>query len=287
LSFNYGKIAHRLAVRKAKTFLLPIIVVITGVYLAVCIAAFVMQRQLIYHPYREILMTPVAIGLQYEELRLHSPDGVEFVVWFIPSESSAVNIVYFHGNAENISNSFDLYKLLHELGVNVYAFEYRGYANCTGTPSEDGISTDLKTFSKYLTDSLPAGAKTVALGRSLGGAVAAKFATLYPIDGIIFESTFNRMADVGRKAFPYLPISFLLSERYDTEEIMRSLNKPVLVIHSPDDEVIPFELGRKLFNVATGEKLFVEIKGSHNSGFELSEGILRTAYRDFVDRFRK
>ncbi|MCX6830865.1 MAG: alpha/beta hydrolase, partial [candidate division Zixibacteria bacterium] len=105
--------------------------------------------------------------------------------------------------------------------------------------------------------------------------------------GIILESTFNRMVDVGRKAFPYLPISFLLRERYDSEEIIRSLDKPVLVIHSPDDEVIPFELGRRLYGAAIGEKSFVEIKGSHNSGLEISEEALRIAYRDFFDKFSK
>ena len=267
--------------------MLPVIVMVAAVYLVVCIAAFLMQRQLIYHPYRQILTTPVAIGLEYHELTLQSPDGVDFVVWCIPAESSLVNVVYFHGNAENISNSTGTYKLLHELGANVYAFEYRGYANCTGTPSECGITADLKTFSDYLANSLPPDAKTVALGRSIGGAVAVKFATLYPVDGIILESTFNRMVDVGRKAFPYLPISFLLRERYDSQEIIRSLNKPVLVIHSPDDEVIPFELGKRLFDVAIGEKSFVEIRGSHNSGFEISEETLRIAYRDFFSKFRK
>jgi uncharacterized protein len=274
-------------VRKVRTFLLPVIVVIAGVYLVVCVAAFVMQRQLVYHPYRQILMTPAKVGLEYHELRLSSPDGIQFVVWLIPAESSQVNVVYFHGNAENISNSIEVYQLLHELGVNVYAFEYRGYANCTGKPSEGGIAIDLKTFSHYLDDSLPSDAITVALGRSLGGAVAAKFATLYPVDGIIFESTFNRMVDVGRKALPYLPITLLLRERYDSEEIIRSYKRPVLVIHSRDDEVIPFELGRRLFDAAIGEKLFVETKGSHNSGFESSKEILRAAYGDFLTRFRE
>jgi uncharacterized protein len=274
-------------VRKAKAFVLPVIVIVGGVYVVICIAAFVMQRQLIYHPYRQILTTPTAIGLEYRELRLKSPDGVEFVVWSIPADTSHINVIYFHGNAENISNSISTYKLLHELGSNVYAFEYRGYASCTGTPSESGIATDLKTFSEYLADSLPPNAKTVAMGRSLGGAVAAKFAKLYSVDGLILESTFNRMVDVGRKAFPYLPISLLLRERYDSEEIIRSFDKPVLVIHSPNDEVIPFELGKRLFDVAIGEKLFVEIRGSHNSGFEISEETLRIAYRDFFSKFRK
>jgi fermentation-respiration switch protein FrsA (DUF1100 family) len=273
-------------VRKVKSFLLPVIAIVAGVYLVVCVAAFLMQRQLIYHPFRQILTTPEAFGLRYHELMLQSPDGVKFAVWSIPAESSLVNVVYFHGNAENISNSIGTYKMLHELGANVYAFEYRGYANSGGTPSEDGITVDLRTFSEYLANSLPQNAKTVALGRSLGGAFAAKFATLYPVDGIIFESTFNRMIDVGRKAFPYLPLSLLLRERHNSEEIVRTLNKPVLVIHSQDDEVIPLELGRRLFDAAIGEKSFIDIEGSHNSGVEVSEETLRVAYRDFLNSLR-
>jgi len=265
---------------------LLVISVIAGVYVLVCIAAFVMQRQLIYHPFRQILATPEAVGLKFHEIKLKSPDGVEFMVWFIPAESSVVSAVYFHGNAENVSNSIDRYQMLHDLGVNVYAFEYRGYAGSMGTPSEDAIAQDLTTFSEYLTESLPAGAKIILLGRSLGGGVAAIFATIHAVDGIIFESTFNRMVDVGRKAFPYLPISLLLRERYDSEAIVRSLNTPVLVVHSRDDEVIPFELGRKLFDAAAGEKSFAEIEGSHNGGYEISEPILRKAYRDFLNKFR-
>ena len=211
--------------------MLPVIVIIAGVYLVVCIAAFVMQRQLIYHPYRQILTTPAAIGLEYHELKLQSPDGVKFVVWSIPAESSTVKVVYFHGNAENISNAVEHTNYC----MNLVSMSMP--SNIVAMPAarehrQKAIETDVSRFRNIPASVLPGDAKIVAMGRSLGGAVAAKFAVAYPVDGIILESTFNRMVDVGRRAFPYLPISLLLRERYDSEEIVRSFAKPVLISQS-------------------------------------------------------
>lgn len=261
-----------------------VIAIIAGVYLVVCAAAFLMQRQLIYFPTRHIVTTPAKAGLQYEELVMTSPDGVKFIVWHMPADSARIIVIYFHGNAENISNPIDTYLQLHELGASIFAFEYRGYANCTGSPSEEGIAIDLQTFADYLKRSLPDDAKVVVLGRSLGGAVAAKFSAIADVDGAIYESTFNKMIDVAKSAFPYLPISLLLRERYDSEEAISVFTKPVLVIHSPEDEVIPFESGRRLYDVIKSEKTFVEIKGSHNGGVLESADILRTAYGDFFEK---
>lgn len=262
-----------------------IIAIIAGVYIVVCILAYLMQRQLIYFPNRHIATTPAALGLQFEEITRESADGVKFIVWFIPAESAGLSVVYFHGNAENLSNPVGTYKLLHDLGVSVYAFEYRGYATCTGSPSEEGITLDLQTFGKYLAEQRPDDT-VVAFGRSLGGAVAVKFATLARVDGLILESTFNRMSDVARSAFPYLPISLLLREKYQSEDVVKGFTGPVLCLHSPDDEVIPFRLGKKLFDSIKSEKTFIEISGSHNSSVEESEPILRTAYAQFFLRMR-
>jgi uncharacterized protein len=264
--------------------LLPIFVIIAAVYVIICATAFFLQNQLIYHPYKPIAVNPKMAGLEFREQFLESPDGVKFAIWEIPADSAKISVVYFYGNAENISNSIETYRQLHELGANVYAFEYRGYGNSLGKPSEKGISTDLQTFSEYLSKSLAHRTKVVAMGRSLGGAFAVKFAELYPVDGLILLSTFNRMSDVARSAFPYLPISLLLREQYDSEEIIRKFDKPLLSAHSLDDEVIPYALGRKLFDAAIGEKTFLEIQGSHNSCIDVSAETLRFAYRDLFNR---
>jgi uncharacterized protein len=258
-----------------------VLVVIVSVYALVCIGAYLMQRQLIYFPQKHVSATPTAIGLKYDELSFTSPDGVKFIVWFVPAESSKISVVYFHGNAENLSHPLSTYKLLHELGASVYAFEYRGYANCSGSPSVQGIASDLTTFGDYLAKTVPDGTKVVVLGRSLGGALAVKLLSRTRVDGAILESTFNRMSDVAQTAFPYLPIALLLREQYNSEAEIKSFAKPVLVIHSPDDEVIPYALGKRLYESIQGEKSFVEIRGSHNGGVEESQEILRQAYADF------
>jgi uncharacterized protein len=269
-----------------RKLLTSIILIIAGVYLVVCAAAFLLQRQLIYHPFKHILATPSAVGLAYRETKLTSPDGVEFIVWEVPADSAKLSVVYFHGNAENVSNNISLYQMLHGLGVTVFAVEYRGYASCTGTPSEDGITTDLRTFADYLRKALGPEGNVVVMGRSLGGAVAVKFADIYSVKGLILESTFNRMDAVAKQAFPYLPIFLLLREHYNSEEIVARMDKPVLVIHSREDEVIPFQLGMKLYDAAMGDKSFVEITDSHNAGLQTCAPILRKAYGAFLDRFR-
>lgn len=263
------------------------LIVIVGCYLLICILAFAMQRQLIYHPFRTIVAAPDQFGMKYREFMLRSPDGVEFRIWEISADSSRTYVVHFHGNAENISSCLDTYKTLHEMGVNIYAVEYRGYGKSTGTPSENGINSDVATMANYLREALHGkAAVVVGMGRSLGGAVAVKFAGVYPVKGVILESTFNCMTDVAAKAFPLLPVSVLLREKYDSQTIIKTLDCAALVFHSREDEVVPYELGQRLYDAIPGEKEFVEIFGSHNSAYHASDVIVRGAYREFFDRLR-
>jgi hypothetical protein len=267
--------------------LITVLVFIVGCYLVICAAAFLLQRQLIYHPFLTIVATPQDYGLEYHQLRLQSDAGVEFDIWQIPAGTSRISVVHFHGNADNISTNLDTYKTLHELGINVYAVEYRGYGKSTGKPSEKGITADVAVFAAYLRSVLDTNSSVViAMGRSLGGAVAVKFARVYPVRGLILESTFSCMSDVASQAFPFLPVSVILREQYNSEAIVRELQVPVLVFHSREDEVVPFQTGEKLFSAVPGPKRFVEIHGSHNSGYQTSEEILRQSYAEFFEQFQ-
>ncbi len=120
------------------------------------------------------------------------------------------------------------------------------------------------------------------MGRSLGGAVALKLANHLPLSGLILESTFNSMSDIARRKFPYLPVSLILTEKFDSEAILRHLNIPILVIHSPHDEVVPIELAEKLYAAAPGPKNFLRIEGGHNSGVNISSDQRRAAYAEFL-----
>lgn len=231
--------------------------------------------------------TPVEAGMPFDPLKLVSSDSVHFTVWRIPNLESQSAVVCFHGNADNISANIDLYLTWYNLGATVIACEYRGYLDSEGEPSEDAIERDLTV----LADTMKLWysgkkVKVIAFGRSLGGAVAAKFALKYPVDGLILESTFSAMHDVAQLQFPFLPTKLLLQEQYDSESILHQLEIPVLVIHSPSDEIIPFHLGRKLYNAANEPKEFVEIQGGHNAGINMSRDQIESAYRDFLKKIR-
>ncbi len=272
---------------RPKRTLLTAFLTLAAAYLAICTAAFFLQRKIIYHPNRTVFGTPAEAGLPFEAHKLVSSDSVRFSVWRIPQTSTQSVVVCFHGNADNISANIDLYRTWYNLGATVIACEYRGYLDSEGEPSEEAIGRDLAVLADTM-KSWYGGSKVkvVAMGRSLGGAAAAKFATLYPVDGIILESTFSRMHDVAHLQFPFLPIKLLLREQYDSESIVHKLTIPLLVIHSPSDEVIPFHLGRKLYNAANEPKAFVEIQGGHNAGMDVSRTELESAYREFLTKVR-
>ena len=270
---------------RSKRALLTAVITLVAAYLLICLAAFLLQRKLIYHPNRDVVATPNAIGLEYQEFALMAPDSATFKVWRITRPAPRVVVICFHGNADNISRNLDLYRTWYNLGAEIIAFEYRGYLDTAGEPSESGINLDLAVLAESLKTWYPdSTTKIIAMGRSLGGAVAAKLADIYPVDGIILESTFSTMADVARERFPFLPAKLLLRERYDSESIVHRLSIPLLVIHSTTDEVIPFHLGRKLYNAANEPKQFLEIQGGHNSGVEISQSVLESAYGDFLNR---
>ncbi len=225
--------------------------------------------------------------MPFEAYKFASSDSVRFTVWRIPNTETQMVVVCFHGNADNISANTDLYLTWYNLGASVIAFEYRGYLDSEGEPSEEAIERDLAV----LADTMRAWyrgkeIKVVAMGRSLGGAVAAKFATKYQVDGLILESTFSAMHDIAHLQFPFLPTKLLLREQFDSESILRELHTPVMVIHSPSDEIVPFHLGRKLYNAANEPKEFIEIQGGHNAGVNVSRSQIEAAYRNFLKKIR-
>lgn len=246
----------------------------------------------IYFPEREIISTPAAYGLIYEELTLTTKDKKKINAWFIPSSSSAPVIVFCHGNAGNISHRMDKIRIFNSLGLGVLIFDYRGYGKSTGRPSEKGTYLDAEAAYQYLASARVKNRTSMAggilfYGESLGCAVAAELALRHEAAGLILESPFTSITDMGTRLFPWLPVRFMVTNKYDSLAKISSINCPLLILHSPDDEIVPFEMGRRLFEAAPGPKEFVEMSGSHNDGFlstgkEYIEGI-----KSFIDKWCK
>jgi len=248
-----------------------ILAIILILYLGLALLLFLFQNNLIYFPTRAIATTPAAIGLAYEEVRFRAEDGVELAGWFVPAPNAASTLLFFHGNAGNISHRLASIELFHRLGLNVFIFDYRGYGQSQGSPTEIGTYRDAAAAWRYLVEDkqIPPG-RIIFFGRSLGGSVAAWLAERHPPQALILESTFTSIPDMAARQFPFIPVRLLARARYDTLARIPNITAPVLIIHSPADEIIPYSHSRRLFEAARQPKAFLELSGSHNEGFLLT-----------------
>lgn len=245
-----------------------IAITIAGAYLIFSVFLFVFQASYVYYPERALLADPGSIGLGFENINFETADGVRLSGWFIPSDTARAVILFCHGNAGNISDRLDSIRIFHQLELDVFIFDYRGYGESKGKPSEQGTYEDAEAAWRYLVEIRKADpGRIIVFGRSLGGAVASWLAHKHTPSMLILESSFTSIKDIAATLYPYLPVRWLLRFEYNTAEYLRRVDCPVLVIHSPNDEIMPFSHGRRLFEVAKEPKSFLEISGTHNEGF--------------------
>jgi hypothetical protein len=172
--------------------------------------------------------------------------------------------------------------MFHDLGLSVFIIDYRGYGRSGGSVDEAGTYMDARAARRYLVENRNVAPQSIVyFGRSLGGAVAVELATEHAPKALILESCFPSLADVGARAYPLLPVRRLLTIRYDSTQRISRVTCPTLVIHSRDDEIVPFELGRRLFDLAVGPKTMLEIRGDHNAGFIESGSTYTEGLSDF------
>lgn len=254
-------------------------------YSLVVLYVFLLQDRMVYYPMKQMTGTPADAGLHYRELGLVTPDGVGLSAWFIGNDRTRDVVLFCHGNAGNISHRLESLTIFHNLGLNILIFDYRGYGKSGGKPSEQGTYLDAETAWRFLveTEKIPP-ERILLFGRSLGGAVAAHLASKFKAGALILESTFTSIPDVGANAYPFLPVRLLSKYRYDTLGLLPRINMPVLVVHSPDDEIIPFIHGKTLFEAAKDPKQFLKISGGHNVGFSDSGTIYTDGLNEFLSR---
>lgn len=262
------------------------IAIIITFYLLLTLLLFLFQTRFIYFPSRAIETTPAAIDLPYEPIRFQAEDGVELTGWFIPAPGAKNTLLFCHGNAGNISHRLIPIQLFHRLGLNIFIFDYRGYGQSQGVLGEAGTYRDAAAAWRYLVEdrAIPPD-QIIFYGHSLGGAVAAWLAQHYPSRALILESTFTSIPDMAARQFPFIPTRLLVRVHYNTLARMPHLKTPVLIIHSPADEIIPYSHSRRLFEAAPDPKAFLELTGSHNEGFLMTGQLYETSLAAFIDKY--
>lgn len=264
--------------------LLILLVAVFGYTLFLVFLYFYQDRMLFLPniPSRAVERVPSAVGLDYEVVDLVTSDNVRLDGWFVPAPENRGVILFCHGNAGNISHRFDSLILFHRLGFSTLIFDYRGYGRSQGRPSEAGTYLDVEAAWQYLMRkrSYPP-SRIVLFGRSLGAAVAVHQAVQHPPAALIVESSFTSVPDIAAELYPFLPVRWLSRLDYNVQEQLLKVSCPVLVVHSRDDEIIPFSHGLALYAAASEPKRFLEIGGGHNDGFLLAG----QAYTQELDAF--
>jgi uncharacterized protein len=255
-----------------KRMLSSLIFILVAVWICLCMLLYVFQSNFIYFPSQQLSLSPEDINLKFENVSLITEDKVSIHGWYIPHPDSKQTLLFLHGNAGNISHRLDSLNIFHQLGLSILIIDYRGYGQSEGKTTEAGTYQDAETAWNYLiNDRHLSGEDIIIFGRSLGGGVASWLAQKHLPAALILESTFTSISDMAALIYPYLPVKWMSRIHYASIERIDKIHCPILFIHSPDDELVPYHLGQKLYQRAEHPKSFMNIGGGHNDGFMSSQ----------------
>lgn len=253
-----------------------------ALYALVVFVAWFFQDRLVWYPGPPPTLTPAAISAPFEDLQIATRDGATVHAWHVRAEHPRGAVLICHGNAGNIEGRLPLAQAFRLLGYDVLLFDYRQYGGSRGTLSEEGTYLDAEAALDHLAARGFEPRRTAIYGESMGGAVAVELARRRPAAALIVEDTFTALPDVGAEVYPWLPVRWITRTRYDSLAKVAALRVPFLVIHSPEDQLVPFRHGQRLFDAHPGPKSFLETSGGHNGGgfLQRAEWVERVA--DFL-----
>lgn len=237
----------------------------------------------IFFPMKEMKCFPSDLGLDYEDLYLQTSDKVKLNAWFLPCKNAPYTLIFCHGNAGNIGHRLEKLKFFHGLGLNVLIFDYRGYGHSSGSASEQGIYRDAQAAYEYLLSRKVPPERIISYGESIGGAVAVDLASKNKIGALVVADTMTSSKEMVKELFIIIPY-WVFSSRFDSLSKIPKITVPKLMVHSINDEIVPYSLGRRLYEAAPEPKEFLKIRGGHNSCFFESKGIIHDRMSDFLKR---
>jgi uncharacterized protein len=260
-----------------------LIIVAVGLFLFARYA----ERTSIFFPDKELKVRPETLGLDFDDVHFKTTDGVKLHGWFLRSRPpSATVVLYLHGNAGNIGDRLAKISLLLQMGLNVFLFDYRGYGLSEGSPSEKGLYLDALAAYDLLAQRSGVDARRIVVyGASLGGVPAAELCAKRSPAAVLIDSSFPSAAAMARRMYPFIP-SFLVSVKMDSAQKLARSQVPKLFLHSPEDEMIPYSLGRDLFAAAADPKEFLDTHGQHNDNYIESRDLWYNGIREFLARYQ-
>jgi len=237
---------------KSSSIFFNIFLVVLLIYFFVVIFLFFYQRKLLYHPGENNYLDDASLDHKIE--KIYIPSDQKLVAWYFKKDPKYKTLLFFQGNAGKIDNR--IYKLneFSKLNINYLIFAYRGFSGNEGKPSEIGLYKDARAVKYWLNLNNVQDNEIILYGESLGSAIAVDLAKEFDFSGIILESPFTSMQKLAKIYYPYLPIRLLLKDKYKTDKKIPNVNSPILIMHGKKDKIVPFFMGKKMFNLAKSPK---------------------------------
>jgi uncharacterized protein len=250
----------------------------------VSVTPHALERFFVYYPSVAVESSPSRVGLQYQDIFLVTEDNVRLHGWFVPHPESRHTLLVFHGNAGNVGHRVPWIKMLHEAAGHVLMIDYRGYGKSEGQPFEEGLYRDARAAYEWWTrERSGSGENLVLFGESIGGSVAVDLASKVPVTGLILQSPFTTAWDMAKTILPIGLLQPLAGIHFDSASKIAGIRCPKLIIHGDQDEVVPFRLGKKLYDLAQPPKRFYEVRGAGHNDLPWVAGEDYVAHlRDFL-----
>ena len=242
--------------KKKMNYLTIILITFLLIYFIIFVSVYIFQRNLLYHP-KENNYSGDKLIVKIEKVKIKTQDNIRLTSWYHKKDiSNYKTILFLHGNAGSLENRIHKINHFNNININFLIVAWRGFSGNKGTPTEQGLYEDAASAVRWLKSNGIEEKNIIIYGESLGTAVAVEIAQNKNFAGIILESPFTSMVDAAKEKYPFLPIKFLLKDKYESDIKIKNIKSPILVMHGEVDNLVPFYMGKKIYDLANEPKYF-------------------------------
>jgi len=267
--------------KKRMNYLTIILITFLLIYLIISVSVYIFQRNLLYDP-KENNYSGDKLIVKIEKVKIKTQDNIKLTSWYHKKDiSNYKTILFLHGNAGSLENRIHKINHFNNININFLIVAWRGFSGNKGKPTEKGLYEDAASAVRWLKSNGIKEKNIIIYGESLGTAVAIEIAQNKNFAGIILESPFTSMVDAGKEKYPFLPIKFLLKDKYESDKKIKNIKSPILVMHGEVDNLVPFYMGKKIYDLANEPKYFYFSKYD-NHMMEYDKKLLKSV-EDFIN----
>ncbi len=257
-----------------------ILIILVLIYLFILIFTYIFQRNLLYHPkennyFGDQLIVPI------EKVKIKTKDNIELLSWYHNKDIIKYKtILFLHGNAGSLENRIHKINHFMNMNINFLLISWRGFSGNKGKPTEKGLYEDARSAIEWLKEKGINENNIIIYGESLGTGITTEISQNKNFAGVVLESPFTSMVDTGKDKYQYLPVRFLLKDKYESDKKIKNIRSPILVMHGKVDKIVPFYMGKKMYELANEPKYFY-FSEYDNHMMEYNENLLK-ALKDFI-----